>query len=379
MKKNYFIKLLVAIAFAPSVSFSQEIPHSETIPITIADAASLESADLFKSIEILPLEFTNAGMIQKIEKIIKCNDKLYVLNRMQSRSNIVIFNLDGTLAGVLDRKGKGPGEYVQIFDFDVDPISNNIWLYDGYQSKTNIYNNKLDFVREFKMDDGRKSDLICFQKWNPSRIIFTQGFNRDNPNDNSQILVSDRDGLIIEEYLKIKEQPDFSIGSRFRLQSTNSAVAFFPAFSDNVYYINHDSCFVAYELAFDQDCIKPGTRITSSAHSGEVFNQSIIDSDLFLHINYMFNGKVYLSFYNKKTKQITTVINPWNDISNQGYLLRDLGAVDNKMVFEALNMDIHEILSKIDKDGSKLVNPEILKKIDPEAELSNPILVFAEL
>lgn len=369
------------MTFVPAFCFSQSSgsTESETISISIADAISLESSDIFNSIEILPLEFNTSAIIQNIEKVNKCNDRLYVLNRMNSTANIVVFNLDGTFSNVLDRRGKGPGEFVQIFDFDVDPISNNIWISDGLQSRMNIYDEKLHFIREHRFEKGKQANLLCFQKSDPKWIVFTKGFNRDDPNDKNQIMVGNNDGNIYNEYLPVKKRPGSSYGRRFRLQPTSNSVAYFPAFSDYIYYINQDTCFIAYNIDFDRDCIKQGTRITSSAHSGEVFSQSIVDSDVLLLVFYMYNSKVYFSFYNKLTKQITTVTNPWNSITNSGYLLDPIGSIDNKLVFVASNMDIHEILSKIDKGGSKLSNSEALKKIDPASELSNPILIFAEL
>jgi hypothetical protein len=84
--------------------------------------------DIFEKIEIIPLETTNNSLLDfrssSPNKTIKHNDCIYFLEI--DRAMISVFTSDGKFLRRLDRKGRGPGEYLSINDFIVNRFTNNL-------------------------------------------------------------------------------------------------------------------------------------------------------------------------------------------------------------------------------------------------------------
>ena len=246
--KYYKLFLVLLLCVSLACTKNNDMPDAEPVNILISEAMDLESADMFTQIEILPIEFKENAIIQRIEKVVIRNDSYFFLNRMSNEQEIIIMNSDGL-----------------------------------------------------------------------------------------------------------------------------------PSFSNNIYHISEDSCFLAFQLVFDKPTIEPGTRISGPDPVEGVYNRSVMENEEFLMVSFLFSGKVYWSFYNKREKTLKTVINPWNESTKRGYLLSNKCLKGNQVILETTNIDIHELFSKIDPDGTKLLNPEILDTIDPESETTNPFLVFAKL
>ncbi len=191
------------------------------------------------------------------------------------------------------------------------------------------------------------------------------------------MILADREGNRIEQFLE-SDNYQFTTGGYYRLQRLRDAVDYWPPYSGEILRFKDDRCYPVYQVSFDEPVIKPETMITSSLHP-EVFNQTFYESDSYLVIECMINNKPYLTFYNKATRQITTIEKPWNTQTDEGYLYHTLGFINNSLVFDAISLDLKELVSKLDPAGTKLVNKEVLDKIDPESPTTNPILVFVEL
>jgi hypothetical protein len=94
-------------------------------------------------------------MIGAIEKVVLHGDKIFVAEGMFSAAGrnpdqkLVVHDADGHALARTGHKGRGPGEYMQITDFDVDR-QGRIHLYDGNvgAKKIYIYDENYRFVGE---------------------------------------------------------------------------------------------------------------------------------------------------------------------------------------------------------------------------------------
>lgn len=78
---------------------------------------SVKLSEILASHALIPLETTESSLVGTVSKIVK-RDGVYYL--ASDRKNIQAFGSDGKHIGTIDRIGGGPGEYVQLIDFDVD-------------------------------------------------------------------------------------------------------------------------------------------------------------------------------------------------------------------------------------------------------------------
>lgn len=98
---------------------------NENIHIDVnSNNKTLHFFDIFSKAEIVPLETNDSSLIVNADKIIYKNDSIYLLDQKQSQ--IFVFNNSGKFLWKLDKLGRGPGEYLNIEDFVINPLNSNI-------------------------------------------------------------------------------------------------------------------------------------------------------------------------------------------------------------------------------------------------------------
>jgi hypothetical protein len=98
-------------------SFSIEIPK------TLENSSMTNADSVFSSVEYIPLETRpDAIMGDALRAKLKIDDDMvYILDRGNSSAQkIMIFHVDGRLFDIIDKQGRGPGEYVKAVDFTIE-------------------------------------------------------------------------------------------------------------------------------------------------------------------------------------------------------------------------------------------------------------------
>ena len=111
-----------------------EIEYSRTIDFRTTD--TLFMRDRVEDIEFLPLEMTDEAVFSVADKTVFRNGLVYIFDFRNSR--IVVYDdSTGEVRFVIDRRGRGPGEYLEIRSFAV----NDRYLYtvDNYTARVNLY------------------------------------------------------------------------------------------------------------------------------------------------------------------------------------------------------------------------------------------------
>lgn len=105
------------------------------------------------------------GLIGDIDKLEFFNNFLYILDK--KANSIWIYNINGQLLKKIHNEGRGPGEYLKIFDFSID--SKNERIVVGVSGKMQYYDLEGDFIKEYKQDNyyiaiacGNTGTLYCF-------------------------------------------------------------------------------------------------------------------------------------------------------------------------------------------------------------------------
>ena len=351
----------------------------ENIDIKIRKAGNKIPVELIKGISLLPIEFKPEAMIKRLAKVQFDGSNYYLLNEIDAFTlNLIITSKEGKISRVLNRKGKGPGEYLSINDFNVDPRKKDIWIYDGGNQLFSVYAADLRFIRSFPHNNEYTPGNFLFTPWDPQSIVI------------NSIDIDRKAGKMFNSLSIVKNESEAKVlmnlgeilssqgGGSFFLQRTTDAIDFWPEYSSDIIRVNEAGCKPVYRISFDEPTVKRGTMIYSSMLP-EVFAQCFYESDSYVIIQFMISNKGYDAFYNKRNHLVTTFENPWNTEMNDGPLIRILGFIDNKLVLNASNMDVREVVSQLDPGGNKLVDKMVLEQIDPESQLTNPILIFVEL
>lgn len=144
--RQLIITGILALAFA--CFYSCDIPDDRpdvgfVYTINLDNVETTETAEeipvskFCDSVEITVLETSKDVLLQWIDKVVRVNNVLYVLDR---RSNLVAgFTMDGRFVRRYGNVGRGPGEYIRIADFAVNGNGNKLYLLDSQSQKLLTY------------------------------------------------------------------------------------------------------------------------------------------------------------------------------------------------------------------------------------------------
>lgn len=124
--------------------------------------------EIFEEVEIIPLETSKKSMIQKITKFEISNNRIYVLDARQR--TLCIFDTHGNFIKKIQSIGKGPEEYLEITDFNINKSKKQIELLSPLGNMITYDLNGI-FIKKNKLKLGKKivhrfanisEDIICF-------------------------------------------------------------------------------------------------------------------------------------------------------------------------------------------------------------------------
>jgi hypothetical protein len=119
-------------------------------------------SEISTDVQYIPLQTLENSVIRFIDQIKIANNKIYVF----PLHKILCFDNSGQFLYNLDKEGRGPGEYVAMLDFDIDP-ENHLLLIKA-EKKLSIYNETSEgfvFSKSLKFNDQiSKVDFVPGQK-----------------------------------------------------------------------------------------------------------------------------------------------------------------------------------------------------------------------
>ena len=145
----YFLPVL-AMCIA-GCSRDIDTADSETIPFSKMPVKGYDDipAGLLSQTKYIILKpQSQKDMFKGIDKIVYSSGKLYILDWLSRK--IVVLDETGNPVYVLAKSGRGPGEYLQITDFDVDD-SGNILVIDGRKDQILKYSPDMKVITSRKL------------------------------------------------------------------------------------------------------------------------------------------------------------------------------------------------------------------------------------
>jgi hypothetical protein len=84
--------------------------------------------DYVKHIELIPLETGDNVLIGKLEKIIFHQNRYYILDTHHAQFIVFVFDETGKYIFKIDKRGRGPGEYTELYDIIINPFTDHLDL-----------------------------------------------------------------------------------------------------------------------------------------------------------------------------------------------------------------------------------------------------------
>lgn len=369
-----------------------EIVSTNCITLKIkGDINSLLQIDsIFTDIKTIPLETKDECMIEEIVKAIFYGDKLFLQDNMK---RLLVFNTNGKFLYEIGKIGRGPGEFLELRDFDIDKEGN---IYILSFLKILKYKSDGTFLKGFSYHFAPTDEIYCNPlefalKSNGNFYIWGASFSiKSNPEGKLFAMYEmTREGKIVNKYFPLKHIINGEWQNRFR--RFENLLIMNPIFGSNTVY-SFDSLTVneRYLIDFgkktlDQPVPEDFTSIRdfrinidqSYFHSIGKFIE--VDDWIFFMFNYQmhlynvyFSKKLNKSFISRQWPLVSGRIAPWNILAgnNDNFI----SFIDPKYVIEQINkckeMDYNNLPASVKKNIERL---EKIKVTD------NPVMFICSL
>ena len=394
MKKNILLIILGTIL----VSCNNEIQNNEQIEvIDLTSSSKKKFSELFSSYEIIQLETNSSSLVGlSISKAEIYKGKMYFLNLLSSRKNILCFDSIGNFSFVIDRLGSGPEEYTYLQDFFIDKNRNEMILI-CIPYKDIMY---LDLDGNFIKTKARPDESYINQMFPINDSIY-MGYSMitQAPIDFNLIQYDANSFEIIQKTDKMKEYVPF-LGN-FPLTYYNNSAYYYDNMSDTIYDVtdvNFAEALYYVNSGKDTQDAKKQFKAIALKDPSLFFNKSfeiLYDKDMICVYSYYINNnwvalnvdkpkerykrekgvKKYIVFYNKKKQESYSSENIIFDIFNLKEALPELKIAANcdDYFYLLINYEFTEEQKNLIKQ-SKLTEKEKAILIN-HTEEDNPIIM----
>lgn len=255
-------------------------------------SADHEFTSLLKSYQIFKLDAGKDEFLDNFSSLKILNDKIYVLDREYNKA-VFIFTQDGHFVNKICKVGKGPGEYLQVADFDVDNKTGDVLVFDWDKGEIIDYDITGRYVLSVKLNKRYSS----FAKYN-DKYLTSKHYSKDK--QDFLLTIHNSKGKLLNSFFSALDYQNcstllFRFGGNFFY--FNEEYRYFIPETDTVYRVtaNQMSSYLVFEHpVYNKDNSRPIIYSYSENESYVLFKTEI-------------NNIPYDIFYNKITKEITPI------------------------------------------------------------------------
>lgn len=359
-----------AIDFAEALSNSKEIPLSK----------------IAKTIQYIPLQTCDSCMLGSIKKIQFAEALIFISDRDQ----LLTFDSEGRFLSKIGRKGRGPGEYIEVDDFDAS-LNKRILIYDASQKKVIKYAFDGQFDGEFPIDLFPSKIAVV----NDETIIASWAFPSFSWNHENRFTFFSLAGSPVESYRA--EAEELLIRDEILRKAVISS-SFFNLCNDSLTYFEQGLNKIFY--ISERGDVKTRYNLINQSKEGDHLNVlNYIGTDNYVFFpNCLYQGGLIRVAFDKRTKEVFSFTSGFedprigvkagfiNDIDG-GYPFKPEGVTRDGRVF--CSFDMYDLKFLHERDVIKLnspVNPDqVVGQIDINylysnvSDSDNPIIMLVSL
>ena len=356
----------------------------------------LHLSDIADSLSYIKLATDTSNLIGVIDKIIPLKDRILIVDKDITQT-IYIFDKSGKFIRKINKKGRGPGEYLSLNDVAVDVSNKRLIVHDDMAQKISIFTYEGEFIEKIRLDFITTSiaylgnnQLACYCDYinNPNYSIRSK-----SPN------------LILFDLQTRKTQSKLFFNSTLNrlgitglinnLSSTysNDTVHLIMPLNDTVYSICNNKVQPEYYVDLGvTPQMRELQRTASSSKSAQEASQedskpqypvicNMLESDSVVYLFYRHNNKSYYGFYNPRRKTFKEGVRIWEkNTDNRIPVVNDLDktipfmpmATDGKNFYYVMESFYFDYFRNSD-------NPQIANLSKTITANDNPVIVVAHI
>ena len=231
MTKRHIIYLITILFLLCACTHNKhESQHIQIIDL-LSDAADSIGYSLFvDSIRYIPLEATDECLIGKIKDVYIGRERVFVLDA--KTQTVWMFDRNGHYLNKLSRRGEGPGEYVNMQQFEVDEKNRQLILLDIWTNKLLFYDWEGTFLKDVRPEMTAMDFKILPEG---DFVVSQEGYDKET----AGVYHVDSSGKTITQLVKRNSHSSVYHELNWELCSVAGDVAFMsPIFENDVYHFD---------------------------------------------------------------------------------------------------------------------------------------------
>lgn len=212
-------------------------------PDLLGEAAEeIRYSQFVDSLEYIPLETTDECLIGKIKDVYIGRERVFVLDG--KTQTVWMFDRKGYYLNKLSRRGKGPGEYTNMQQFEVDEKNRQLILLDIWTNKLLFYDWEGRFLKDIRLE----MTAMDFKPLPSGGFVVSQeGYDKET----AGVYLADNTGKVIRQLVKRNSHSSVYYELDWELCSVAGEVAFMaPIFENDVYHFDGQelSCPYTFDM-----------------------------------------------------------------------------------------------------------------------------------
>ncbi|WP_302559357.1 6-bladed beta-propeller [Phocaeicola coprocola] len=341
-------------------SRERNITSLSNFQIDFINAPELDFEEKVDTFYYIPLETGKNNLLGEISKI-QIDSVISVLDGMNQ--TIHLYSLNGKLMTVIDKKGMGPGEYVQLGDFYTSSKERYVELLDPMKKKVMRYDFSGNFIKEISLPFP--NGVSRFTKFN-GYYLFDQQTRRNDEKWKYSIVVISEDGKIINKFFPYTKYADILLSSRSSFYNINNELHYVPIYCDTVFALDENSVIPKYSVDFSDKWVDESFVYSEVKNPMDFINKlkdcdfitflNVLETDSTIWLDFMYKEQKYCALINKINLNVSTY--SINESKNCGDLMGEILTSWNNYFIMPINAE--QLNQKLGLKGENDNNPYIV-------------------
>lgn len=201
---------------------------------------------LMKFSSFIKLETTSENLVGSISQILFTKDRIIVVDRDNSNS-ISVYDMTGKFLNKIGRHGKGPSEYVFLWQVSLSYDRSMVVITDQGSSKLKYFDLNGNFIKAVSQPYWCISSEFIDET--TIAVFESRGINlKDKDKSKPQLVITGLDGKVINSDFPSYQSQSFNYVTEFPLIQFESNLLFNPSFCDTIYKVLKEGFFPYYHL-----------------------------------------------------------------------------------------------------------------------------------
>jgi hypothetical protein len=211
--------------------------ESNIVEIDVRDPVIMKKNELPLMVDsMFFIKLPDEPLLGNVDKLILCDSLIYILDAFQTQQAL-IYDIHKNSLTKISSRGRGPNEYIGLFDMSVNKERPELVLNDGYTGQKLVSDLSGKFIRKEPIMPSVYFD--CVENTYINQVGYRQSYQEDI---NYHIVTSNQDSVINKAFHFYPIQKNNYVSKGFS-RNWRDDLLFMPTYCDTVYCIDSDSTY----------------------------------------------------------------------------------------------------------------------------------------